>query len=113
VCSWGPSRLDVFARGEDFALWHKYSPDLQNWVWSEWHSLGGTLNSPPAAVSWGEGRIDVFVRGTDRALWHKWFTDGGWSEWESLGGVLNFGPGPWPPRRFRPGHRQHDLPAHV
>src|SRR5262245_55204760 len=102
VCSWGPNRLDVFARGEDFALWHRHSPDLQNWVWSEWHSHGGTLNSPPAAVSWGEGRIDVFVRGTDRALWHKWFTGDEWSDWESLGGVLNFGPTvcSWGPRRL-------------
>jgi hypothetical protein len=90
ICSWGPGRLDVFARGEDFALWHKYSQDLQSW--SEWESLGGGLASPPAAVSWSEGRIDVFVRGTDRALWHKWFGDGNWSGWESLGGALNFGP---------------------
>src|SRR5262245_31602658 len=59
ICSWAPGRLDVFARGEDFALWHKYSRDLQSW--SEWESLGGGLASPPAAVSWGEGRIDVFV----------------------------------------------------
>jgi hypothetical protein len=102
VCSWGPSRLDVFARGEDFALWHTYSPDLQNWVWSEWETLGGALTSPPAAVSWGEGRIDVFVRGTDRALWHKWFTGFGWSDWESLGGALNFGPAvcSWGPGRL-------------
>ena len=102
VCSWGPNRLDVFARGEDFALWHKYSPDLQNWVWSDWEPLGGVLNSPPAAVSWGEGRIDVFVRGTDRALWHKWFTDNEWSDWKSLGGVLNFGPAvaSWGPGRL-------------
>jgi hypothetical protein len=90
ICSWRPGRLDVFARGEDFALWHKYSQDLQSW--SEWESLGGGLASPPAAVSWSEGRIDVFVRGTDRALWHKWFGDGNWSGWESLGGALNFGP---------------------
>jgi hypothetical protein len=92
VCSWGPSRLDVFARGEDFALWHKFSSDPQNWEWSNWQSLGGTLYSPPAAVSWAEGRLDVFVRGADRALWHKWFTAGAWSDWESLGGALNFGP---------------------
>ena len=102
VSSWGPGRLDVFARGEDFALWHKFSPDLQNWEWSEWESLGGGLTSPPAAVSWGEGRIDVFVRGTDTALWHKWFTGGQWSGWESLGGLLNFGPtvSSWGPGRL-------------
>jgi hypothetical protein len=99
VCSWGPTRLDVFGRGEDNALWHRW---LTGREWSDWESLGGTLTAPPAAVSWGEGRIDVFVRGTDLALWHKWFTDGEWSDWESLGGLLNFGPAvsSWGPRRL-------------
>jgi hypothetical protein len=99
ICSWGSGRLDVFARGEDFALWHKRFTDGS---WSDWESLGGGLSSPPAAVSWGEGRIDVFVRGNDRALWHKWFTDSNWSDWESLGGVLNFGPAvsSWGPGRL-------------
>jgi len=112
LCTWGGQvspaaayRRDVFARGEDFALWHKWYgwfPDRNVFTWSEWESLGGGLTSPPAAVSWGEGRIDVFVRGTDRALWHRWFTGGDWSDWESLGGVLNFGPAvsSWGPRRL-------------
>ena len=89
ICSWGAGRLDIFGRGEDFALWHKWFDGAK---WSDWETLGGSLTSPPAAVSWGAGRIDVFVRGTDRALWHKWFRDGGWRGWESLGGALNFGP---------------------
>lgn len=99
VCSWGPARLDVFGRGPDNALWHKW---LTGHDWSDWESLGGTLTSPPAAVSWGEGRIDVFGRGTDNALWHRWFTDGSWSGWELLGGILNFGPAvsSWGPRRL-------------
>ena len=105
ICSWGAFRRDVFARGEDNALWHKwfkFFPDRNVFAWSEWESLGGALTSPPAAVSWGEGRIDVFVRGTDRALWHRWFTGGDWSRWESLGGVLNFGPAvsSWGSRRL-------------
>lgn len=99
VCSWRSGRLDVFGRGEDFTLWHKWFAGGQ---WSDWETLGGALTSPPAAVSWGEGRIDVFVRGTDNALWHKWFRDGSWRGWESLGGALNFGPAvsSWGPRRL-------------
>ena len=99
VCSWGPGRLDVFGRGTDNALWHKWFTDGE---WRGWTSLGGTLTAPPAAVSWGVGRIDVFVRGGDLALWHKWFTGGRWSDWESLGGGLNFGPAvsSWGPRRL-------------
>jgi hypothetical protein len=87
VCSWAPGRLDLFARGTDEALWHRWYEA----GWSGWESLGGVLTSDPAAVSWGNGRIDVFVRGTDNALWHKWY-DGGWSGWESLGGNLAGGP---------------------
>jgi hypothetical protein len=87
VSSWGSGRLDVFVRGTDSALWHKW---YQN-GWSGWESLGGLLTSSPGAVSWGSGRIDVFVRGTDSALWHKWYQNG-WSGWESLGGILTSEP---------------------
>src|SRR6266542_1842373 len=83
VSSWSSGRLDVFARGTDSALWHKWYES----GWSDWESLGGTLTSAPGAVSWDQGRIDVFARGTDSALWHKWY-DSGWRDWESLGGVL-------------------------
>ena len=98
ICSWGPTHLEVFARGDDQALWHRRFLDG---AWGEWESLGGVLTSPPAAVSWGAGRVDVFVRGTDDALWHRWF-DGQWRGWESLGGLLNFGPAvaSWGPRRL-------------
>ncbi|MEL6936732.1 MAG: M12 family metallopeptidase, partial [Cyanobacteria bacterium J06607_17] len=87
VCSWAKDRLDVFVRGTDNAIWHRW---FEN-GWSDWESLGGITDSDPAAVSWGNGRIDLFVRGTDNALWHRWY-ENGWSDWESLGGVLFSGP---------------------
>ena len=92
-----PGRLDVFVRGTDSALWHKW---FEN-GWSGWEGLGGVLTSSPAAVSWDDGRIDVFVRGTDSALWHKWF-ENGWSGWESLGGILTLEPAvcSWNPGRL-------------
>jgi hypothetical protein len=95
--SWSPNRLDVFVRGTDCALWHKWWDN----GWSGWESLGGVLTSPPGAVSWGPNRVDVFVRGTDCALWHKWW-DNGWSGWESLGGVLTSEPAvcSWAPGRL-------------
>jgi hypothetical protein len=97
ACSWAPGRLDVFARGTNNALWHRW---YQN-NWSGWDSLGGGLTSDPAAVSWGHGRIDVFAKGTDNALWHKWY-DGNWSGWESLGGALSSAPAvcSWAPGRL-------------
>jgi N-acetylmuramoyl-L-alanine amidase-like protein/repeat uncharacterized protein DUF346 len=97
VSSWGKERLDVFARGTDNALWHKWF----NGSWLGWEPQGGALTSDPSAVSWGSGRIDVFARGTDNALWHKWF-NGSWSSWESLGGKLTSGPdaASWGPGRL-------------
>ena len=97
VSSWSSGRLDVFVRGTDSALWHKWYEN----GWSDWESLGGVLTSGPAAVAWDQGRIDVFARGTDSALWHKWY-ENGWSDWESLGGVLLSGPGAvsWGPGRI-------------
>jgi hypothetical protein len=83
VSSWGDNRLDVFVRGTDNALWHKWW-DGSSWS-SGWESLGGVLTSAPGAVSWGYNRIDVFVKGTDNALWHKWWDGSSWSGWESLG----------------------------
>ena len=90
VSSWGDNRLDVFVKGTDNALWHKWW-DGASWS-SGWENLGGVLTSSPGAVSWGNNRIDVFVKGTDNALWHKWWDGASWSNWESLGGVLTSAP---------------------
>lgn len=84
--SWGPQRLDVFARGTDDALWHRWFDH----GWHDWESLGGILTSAPGVTAWGPGRLDVVVRGTDNACWHKWF-ENGWSDWESLGGQFTSG----------------------
>jgi hypothetical protein len=85
--SWANGRIDIFARGADNALWHKW---YQN-SWSGWESLGGTIASGPDVCSWGAGRLDVFARGTDNTLVHKWY-DNGWSGWESLGGGITSDP---------------------
>ena len=89
VSSWGPNRLDVFVRGTDNAMWHKW---WDGSAWRGWESLGGTQTSGPGAVSWGPNRIDCFVRGTDNALWHKWWDGSRWRGWDSLGGVLTSDP---------------------
>lgn len=86
--TWGPGRLDVFARGADNTLRHKWLADGR---WNSWESLGGSSQSDPSAAAWGAGRLDTFVRGTDNQLWHKWY-ENGWSRWESLGGALASGP---------------------
>ncbi|HKY16469.1 MAG TPA: hypothetical protein VJM33_16200, partial [Microthrixaceae bacterium] len=89
VSTWGDQRLDVFARGTDNAVWHRW---FDRGSWFGWESLGGRATSSPAAVSWGPGRIDMFVRGRDNAISHKWYADGKWQAWESLSGKLSSGP---------------------
>ncbi|MFP3558220.1 M12 family metallopeptidase [Paraburkholderia sp. SIMBA_049] len=89
VC-WGPNRLDVFVRGTDNGIYHKYFDGRWGPSPTGWESLGGATPNPIKAVSWGSGRLDLFVRGTDNGIYHKWF-DGRWGPsptgWESLGGA--------------------------
>jgi repeat uncharacterized protein DUF346/IPT/TIG domain-containing protein len=95
--SWGPGRIDVFARGPNADLWHKWWEGQ----WSGWESLGGSLARGADVASWGPGRLDVFARGSDQTLHHKWY-DGKWSGWESLGGGLTSDPSAvsWGPGRL-------------
>ena len=69
MSSWQQNRLDVFVRGTDNALYHKYWNGRQ---WIDWENLGGVLTSAPAAVSWGPNRIDVFARGQNQNLIHMY-----------------------------------------
>jgi C1A family cysteine protease len=82
-------RLEVFVRGTDNALWHKWQV-APNSGWSGWASEGGVLTSGVATGRNKDGRLEVFVRGTDNAMWHKWQVapNSGWSGWASQGGVL-------------------------
>ena len=83
AASWGPGRLDVFARGSDAGLWHTW---WINGVWQgRWESFGGILESDPRVVSWGNGRLDVFAVGTDYQLWHAWWINGTFQGWEPQG----------------------------
>jgi serine protease AprX len=97
--SWGPNRLDIFAKGTDNSLQHRA---YDSGGWGAWESLGSVLTSPPAAVSWGPSRLDVFVLGRENALWHRAYDSGGWGAWESLGGVLTSPPAAvsWGPSRL-------------
>jgi hypothetical protein len=89
VMSLGTNHLDVFVRGTDNALWHRFF----NGSWRDWESLGGILTSGPAAVAWGENRIDVFAGIADTILGRKLW-DGSWRrDWEEW---------PYPDSRERP-----------
>ncbi|POR37065.1 Carbohydrate-binding protein [Tolypocladium paradoxum] len=91
VTSWAPGRTDVFVRGTNNAVYHKW----QNGGGTAWgpsetgyENLGGTIYGNVTAVSWGNNRIDLFALGTDNACWHKWWDGAAWRGWESLGGAI-------------------------
>jgi hypothetical protein len=76
ACSWGADRIDVFARGRDGMLQHRwYEPD----GWQPWESLGVSIAGDPAACSWGPDRIDLFLRDNAGELIHGWWDGGRWS----------------------------------
>lgn len=79
ACSWGPNRIDVFARGPHGSLLHKW---WNGQDWSDFSSLGmpATENKDPrwlpfagmvTACSSGPPRLDVFARATDGNLYHS------------------------------------------
>jgi hypothetical protein len=83
-------RLEVFVRGSDSGLWHRWQTSPGS-GWSAWQSLGGVLIGDPAVATNADGRLEAFVRGADGALWHTAQTSPGssiWTGWTSLGGYL-------------------------
>jgi subtilisin family serine protease len=82
-------RLELFVRGSDHALWHKWQVAPNN-GWSGWASMGGWVDNPIVARN-ADGRLEVFVIGSDHALWHKWQVapNHGWSGWGSMGGWID------------------------
>lgn len=82
---------DVFARGPDNAIYHRYFVPGNGW--SEWGSIGGCATSAPASSWRGNGWLDVVVRGCDGAVWFKtWSAATGWLSWISLGGGISYHP---------------------
>ena len=96
--SWGPNRIDVVARGQDSAVYHRWWDGAH---WNGWESLGGSIQGAPAICSWASGRLDIFALGTNHHLFHKYY-QGGWSNWEDLGGLLSSEPAcvSWGPNRI-------------
>jgi hypothetical protein len=99
VSTWGPGRLDVFARSSTGTLLTKY---FDNGVWSGWSDLGGSMASSPTAVSADLEQISVFARASNGNLVQWWFDPQYGQVWHygNLGGnitgtpdVASFAPG--------------------
>lgn len=88
--SWGPNRIDVFVRGQNNSLWHKWWDGSR---WSEWEDLGGgVITSGPGAASTASNRLEVFARGANNQLLFRTWNGITWSGWRSLGGEITSEP---------------------
>ncbi len=94
-------RLELFAVGEDKALWHIWQTARNN-GWSSWTSHGApasvTFDASSATLApSADGRLELFIVGSDGKLWHIWQTaqNNGWSSWTSHGNPPQGG-GPFP-----------------
>ena len=84
----GSNPLDIFGKGTDGSIYHKY------WDGSSWQPQGDTMDNlgdgtqflhGPAAVSWGPNRTDIFAINDDYKMVHQYWDGTTWlSEWESL-----------------------------
>jgi hypothetical protein len=84
ACSWGSTRLDVFATGTDNRVYQKYSND-GGATWSGWVSLGGQVTSgPDATASYAAGQLQVSVTGINGHAYIKNWNGHQWSEWKQL-----------------------------
>lgn len=84
-------RMEIFAIGNDNALWQKWQL-APNGGWSEWKTLGvpagdASLTDQFAVGANQDGRQEVFAVGSDGNVWQIWQTapNGGWSDWRRLG----------------------------
>ncbi len=93
ACSWGGKRLDLFVRGTDEYIWHKFRDDQG--AWHEWTSIGGLkMTSDPSAATRGHGQMSLFARGQNNQIWTTTYTlaTDRWGPWLPIGGVHAGGP---------------------
>lgn len=80
--------MDLFARGPDNALWHRWWAEGQPWTC--WESLRGDLVSGAGVASHGAGILHFGALGRDGRIKDRSFVNsgsltGGWSNWIDLG----------------------------
>jgi hypothetical protein len=88
-------RLEIFAVGDDNALWQKWQVAPNN-GWSDWKALGTSARDISLGKQFTvgrnqDGRQELFAVGSDGNVWQIWQTapNGGWSDWGKLGSPAN------------------------
>jgi hypothetical protein len=82
--SYADPLFDVFVRGNDNYLYHRWADGNQ---WYPWSNVGGAwvMTTDPQAIAWGGNKEDVFAIGNDGSLIHTSFNGSAWQTWENLG----------------------------
>lgn len=70
--------IEIFARGNDDALWHKVDNET-----SRWEPLGGVLASSPTAVSLN-ATTQLFALGADKQIYTMQRTGTDWTNWQPI-----------------------------
>jgi hypothetical protein len=86
---WRDGRSEVFALGQDGAIWHDYW-DTAKGDWSGWGSLGGSLSTGAAGIVWLDGHGELFAADASGVAWHNYSGaafPSGWSGWNKIDGV--------------------------
>jgi hypothetical protein len=86
IASNADGRLELFVRGSDGALWHKWQT-APGGSWSNWASLGGQISDFVVGQNL-DGRLEVFAIGAGNQPYHIWQTSSGWSGWAGMGGCV-------------------------
>ncbi|MFE0753747.1 serine hydrolase [Inquilinus sp. NPDC058860] len=96
VIARGNDFRDVYVRGQDGKVYHKY---WNGKTWTGWFGLGGSIVGAPAVVVYGPDAHDIYAQGTDGRLWQKWWdgkrwnpSDEGWAPHEDGGFRLGSAP---------------------
>jgi hypothetical protein len=78
IC-WGPNRIDVFHRGINNQVYHRY---FDNGVWADdWWVVGGYSMEEIVPVSTAPGKLDIFARHYDNGVFACSMTNGHWGKW--------------------------------
>ncbi|MDO4864918.1 MAG: hypothetical protein Q4C10_00040 [Clostridia bacterium] len=80
--------LEVFAIGLDGSIWHSWTMDYDNDLWSQWESIGGVGSYGLCLSNNSEGYPELLVCDPAGALWTIRHYTNGWHDWTRLGNVV-------------------------
>ena len=77
LASWDPSRLDVFIKGNDDRIWHKWLEVSKGQWHQDWEEIKGIVSSEPSTFSLAAGDLSLFaVDKNPKSLCTAIFRDG-------------------------------------